>query len=311
MRERIEVPPTSPLARLAPAADVAIRDRGRIQAFALALRPKQWVKNTLVFAAPGAAGLLGKPDILARAGLAFVAMCAVSSATYLVNDIADLETDRAHPVRRRRPVAAGHLSVRIAIAGAAGLLAIGVGLSLSLGAHFLAVVLAYVAVTTAYSFGLKRVAVFDLVAVASCFVLRAIAGGAATHVGPSMWFLILTSSSALLVVVGKRQADLRSSDEARAASMYPAAYLHGVWVLAAGVAITAYCLWAFAEPHLVDGIAWSQVSIVPFAVALLRYAYVIELGAGGAPEEVFLHDRALQATVVAWVLTYGAGVYVK
>jgi decaprenyl-phosphate phosphoribosyltransferase len=311
MRERIEVPPTSQLARLAPAEDVAIRDRGRIQAFALALRPKQWVKNTLVFAAPGAADLLGKPDILARAGLAFVAMCAVSSATYLVNDIADLEADRAHPVRCRRPVAAGHLSVRIAIAGAAGLLAFGVGLSLPLGAHFLAVVLAYVAVTTAYSIGLKRVAVFDLVAVASCFVLRAIAGGAATHVSPSMWFLILTSSSALLVVVGKRQADLRLSDEARAASMYPAAYLHGVWVLAAGVAITAYCLWAFAEPHLVDGIAWSQVSIVPFAVALLRYAYVVEIGAGGAPEEVFFHDRALQATVVAWVLTYGAGVYVK
>ena len=311
MHERIEVPPTSPPARLVPAVDAAFHERGRIQAFALALRPKQWVKNALVFAAPGAAGLLGEPDILARAGLAFAAMCMVSSATYLVNDIADAEADRAHPIRRQRPVAAGHLSVRTAITGAAGLLAIGIGLSLPLGTHFLAVALAYVAVTTAYSFGLKRVAVFDLVAVASCFVLRAIAGGAATHVTPSMWFLILTSSGALLVVVGKRQADLRSSDEARASSMYPAAYLHGIWVLAAGVAITAYCLWAFAEPHLVDGVAWSQVSIVPFAVALLRYAYVIELGDGGAPEEVFLHDRALQATVVVWILTYGAGVYIK
>jgi len=311
MDERIEVPPTSQAARLVPAVGAAVSDRGRIQAFTLALRPKQWVKNVLVFAAPGAAGLLGKPDILARAGLAFAAMCVISSATYLVNDIADAEADRAHPVRRRRPVAAGHLSLRAAVVGAAGLFAIGIGLSLPLGAHFLAVALAYVAVTTAYSFGLKRVAVFDLVAVASCFVLRAIAGGAATHVAPSMWFLILTSSGALLVVVGKRQADLRSADAGSTASMYPAAYLRGVWVLAAGVAITAYCLWAFAEPHLVDGIAWSQVSIVPFAVALLRYAYVIELGDGGAPEEVFLHDRALQATVVAWILTYGAGVYLK
>jgi decaprenyl-phosphate phosphoribosyltransferase len=311
MHEQTEVPPTSPPARLVPAADVAVRKRGLVQALAQAVRPKQWVKNALVFAAPGAAGLLGKPDILARAGLAFVAMCVVSSAAYLVNDVADVEADRAHPIRRQRPVAAGHLSVSIAIAAAAGLFVIGVGLSLLLGAHFLAVAIAYVAVTTTYSFGLKRVAVFDLVAVASCFVLRAIAGGAATHVAPSMWFLMLTSSGALLVVVGKRQADLRSMVDASTMSMYPATYLRGVWVLAAGVAITAYCLWAVAEPHLVDGIAWSQVSIVPFAVALLRYAYVVELGDGGAPEEVFLHDRALQSMVVVWILTYGAGVYLK
>ena len=307
MHEQTEVPPTTPLARLVPAEHVADGDRGLVQA----LRPKQWVKNALVFAAPGAAGLLGKPDILARAGLAFVAMCAVSSATYLVNDIADAEADRAHPNRRLRPVAAGNLSVRIAIAAAAGLFVIGIGLSLPLGAHFLAVAMAYVAVSTAYTFGLKQVAVFDLVAVASCFVLRAIAGGAATHVAPSMWFLILTSSGALLVVVGKRLADLHSVVDGGTASMYPASYLRGVWVLASGVAITAYCLWAFAAPHLVDGIAWSQVSIVPFAVALLRYAYVVELGDGGAPEEVFLHDRALQSTVVVWILTYGAGVYLK
>ena len=311
MHEQTEVPPTSPPARLVPAADVAVRKRGLVQALAHAVRPKQWVKNALVFAAPGAAGLLGKPDILARAGLAFVAMCVVSSAAYLVNDVADVDADRAHPIRRLRPVAAGHLSVPIAIAAAAGLFVVGVGLSLPLGAHFLAVAIAYVAVTTTYSFALKRVAVFDLVAVASCFVLRAIAGGAATHVAPSMWFLMLTSSGALLVVVGKRQADLRSTIDGSTTSTYPATYLRGVWVLAAGVAITAYCLWAVAEPHLVGGIAWSQVSIVPFAVALLRYAYVVELGDGGAPEEVFLHDHALQSMVVVWILTYGAGVYLK
>jgi decaprenyl-phosphate phosphoribosyltransferase len=311
MRERIEVPPMVASGHLIPAEDAAVREHGRIHAFAVALRPKQWVKNTLVFAAPGAAGLLGVTAILTRAGSAFIAMCLVASAGYLVNDVIDAEADRAHPIRRSRPVAAGRVSVPTAIGGAAGLFAIGIGLSLTLGSQFLAVVLVYAAVTTAYSFGVKRIAVFDLVAVASCFVLRAIAGGAATHVAPSMWFLILTSSGALLVVVGKRQADLRSTEDGGVASMYPVAYLRGVWVLAAGVAITAYCLWAFAQPHLVDGIAWSQVSILPFAVALLRYAYAIELGEGGAPEEVFLHDHALQAAVVAWFVTYGAGVYLK
>jgi len=171
------------------------------------------------------------------------------------------------------------------------------------------VVLVYVAVTVSYSLWLKRVAVIDLVAVAAGFVLRAIAGGAATGVAPSAWFLILTCSGALFVVTGKRLADVRAVGEDDEPGAYPISYLRGVWVLAAGVAITAYALWAFAVPHLVDGIAWSQVSIVPFAVALLRYAYVIELGGGGAPEEVFAHDRVLEATVLVWVVTYALGVY--
>ena len=132
----------------------------------MALRPKQWVKNTLVFAAPGAAGLLGVTAILARAGSAFVVMCLVASAGYLVNDLVDAEADRAHPVRRRRPVAAGQVTAPTAIAGAAGLFAIGIGLSLALGTQFLAVVLVYTAVTAAYSLALQRVAVIDLIAVA-------------------------------------------------------------------------------------------------------------------------------------------------
>lgn len=311
MRERLDIQPSQPSDRSA--VVVVPRTRNGASSFLEALRPKQWIKNTLVFAAPGAAGMLGRPEVLARSALAFFVMCVTASATYLVNDVVDAPADRTHPVKRDRPVASDALSSRAAIAGALVLFALGAGLGTTLGPAFLVAVFAYVALTIAYSTVLKREPVFDILAVATCFVLRAVAGGAATHVTPSAWFLILTSAGALFVVAGKRLADLGGAlgHEGSIDRTYPASYLRGVWILSAAVAVTAYCLWAVAVPHSVDGISWSQVSIVPFATALLRYAYVIELGAGGAPEEVFLHDHALQATVLAWLVVYAFGVYLK
>jgi decaprenyl-phosphate phosphoribosyltransferase len=283
--------------------------RSFTDAFLRALRPKQWVKNLLVFAAPGAAGVLGRPDVLARSAAAFAAFSMVAGATYLVNDIADAASDREHPTKRLRPIAAGELSSRAATIGAAALFVAGLVVSSLLGLRFLAVVAAYIAVTVVYSLWLKRVAVIEMGVVASGFVLRAVAGSAATHVPPSAWFLILASSGAMFVVAGKRLADVRSGAPPR--PRYPAEFLRGAWMLSAGVTVTAYCLWAFAVPHTVDGIAWSQVSIVPFALAILRYAYGIEMGEGGSPETVFLRDRALEMLTVAWAVVYALGVYLK
>jgi decaprenyl-phosphate phosphoribosyltransferase len=283
-------------------------------AFVRAMRPKQWSKNVLVFAAPGAAGLLGRPEVLTQACVAFVAFCLVASGTYLVNDVVDAPLDRGHPVKRERPVAAGHLSARAALAGAAVLFALGAALGSWLGPRFLLVLAAYLAVTAAYSLALQRIAVIDLIAVASGFVLRAVAGSAATGVRPSAWFLILACSAAVFVVAGRRMADARAHEATgRPAGhvVYPIEYLRGVWMLSAGVTITAYCLWAFAVPHTIDGVAWSQVSIVPFAAAILRYAYEIELGQAGAPEAVFLRDRTMQVLAVSWVVVYALGVYLR
>jgi decaprenyl-phosphate phosphoribosyltransferase len=277
--------------------------------FLRALRPKQWTKNVLVFAAPGAAGVLAQPDVLARSAAAFAAFSMVAGATYLVNDVADVASDRAHPTKSLRPVAAGELSARAAIVGASVLFVAGVGVSSMLGLRFVAVIAAYIGITVAYSLWLKRVAVIEMGVVASGFVLRAVAGGAATNVPPSAWFLILASSGAMFVVAGKRLADVRAGGLPQ--EVYPVEFLRGVWMLSAGVTVTAYCLWAFAVPHTVDGIAWSQVSIVPFALAILRYAYDIELGDGGSPEIVFLRDRALEGLTVAWALVYALGVYLK
>lgn len=277
------------------------------------MRPRQWAKNLLVFAAPAAAGRLTEPAILARSAAAFVALTFCSAATYLVNDVIDAPWDARHPTKRFRPVASGALAPRIALvaAGAAG--AAGLGISLALGVPFVAAALGYLVLTLGYSLVLKHVAVVEFAAVAGGFVLRAVGGGAATHVTPSAWFLILVSCASVLMVTGKRVADARMTEEdgfdGSHNVSYPIEYLSGLWVLAAGGAITSYCLWAFAVPHLVDGVAWSQISIVPFTLGVLKYGLVVQEGAGGVPEAIVLRDRLLQGIGVAWIVTYAIGVY--
>lgn len=280
--------------------------------FLRALRPKQWAKNLLVLAAPLAAGVLLTSHALPREAVALVAFCLVASAGYLLNDVTDVAHDRAHPDKRHRPIASGALSPTAALIGAGVLALAGLSLSTLLGAPFLIAVTGYVIVTVAYSLGLKRIAVVDLFLVASCYVLRAVAGGAAVHVPLSEWFLILTTSGALAVVSGKRAADLIARGDAAAdatRSEYTESFLRSVWLLAGGVALVSYCLWAFAVPHTIDGIAWSQVSIVPFALAFLRYIYVMDLGQAGAPEDVISHDRVIQVAVLVWAGVYAWGVY--
>ncbi|MFL5738397.1 MAG: decaprenyl-phosphate phosphoribosyltransferase [Actinomycetota bacterium] len=299
----VEVPEPGPRRRSAPGSIL------------YAMRPLQWSKNVLVFAAAGAAGVLARPSILWRASLAFVAFSLIASATYLVNDVLDARFDRLHPLKRFRPVACGELSARAALVASGVLFVLGTGVSVVLGPRFVAVVAVYVAMSVAYSVRLKRLAVLEMAVVASGFVLRAVAGSAATGVPPSAWFLILACSGAMFVVAGKRLADAHSkaSEESRTSDRppYPEEFLRGAWVLAGGVTVTAYCLWAFAVPHTVDGIAWSQVSIVPFAIAIFRYAYSIELGGAGAPERLFLRDRVLEGLTVAWIVVYALGVYLR
>jgi decaprenyl-phosphate phosphoribosyltransferase len=277
-------------------------------------RPKQLAKNLLVFAAPAAAGILSSPSVATRALLAFVSFSAMAGATYSLNDVLDLAADRSHPLKQRRPLAAGHLSVRIAVVFATVLLVIGASVAVLLGTAFAAVVGAYVALTVAYSVALKRVEVIDMAVITAGFVLRAVGGGAATGVTLSSWFVILVCAGALFIVAGKRLADLRyaqaaGSTESQGRPAYPEPYLRSVAMVAAAVAIMAYCLWSLAVPHDIDGVAWSQVSVAPFVIALLRFGLVIERGGASAPEEVFLTDRVLQGAVVAWVAIYIVAVY--
>jgi len=268
----------------------------------------------LVFAAPAAAGVLDQRDALLQTLVAFVAFCLAASATYFLNDAADVEADRLHPVKRTRPIAAGLLDPTAARVIAVVLIVLACAMTLPINHGKLTdVVGAYLAVTLAYTLWLKHEPVIDIVAVAAGFVFRAIAGGVATDVVLSDWFLIVAGAGALFIVTGKRhaeQVELGSDSLAHRSTLgaYSTAYLSYVRAVASGVMITAYCLWAFESATATGDTTWFRLSIVPLVTAVLRYAFVIEQGGGGAPEEVVLSDRVLQVLGVIFVVTFMLGV---
>jgi decaprenyl-phosphate phosphoribosyltransferase len=297
-----------------------LRER-RPTALLRATRPRQWVKNLLVFAAPGAAGEIFHMAVFWRCVAAFAIFVAASSAAYLVNDILDKDADRLHPTKRSRPIAAGLLPMPLAWASAAVLAAAAlVATALVSGATLTLVVGTYVVISLAYSLGLKRVPVIEMACVGSGFVLRAMAGGAAVHVPLSPWFLLVTSFGALFVVGGKRSAEHKTLGEDRAdhraaLGEYPASFLRVVRALAASVCVTTYCLWAFDRYNHLDvrarggHLVWFELSIVPFVLAVLAVELAVERGLGGAPEELALKDRTLQALGLAWVGLLLIGIY--
>ena len=275
------------------------------------MRPRQWTKNLLVVAAPLAAGDLGDPGVLGPTVLAFLAFCLASSATYLVNDCADVEADRLHPRKRTRPIAAGELSVRAAVGVAVVLFVLGVGLAALTRWEFVLLLLAYVALTLGYSLWLKHEPVLDLATVAAGFLMRAVAGGLAAAIPISDWFLMVAGFGSLFIVAGKRYSELHTlGSEAgtrRSLVRYTDSYLRFVWSIAAAVTITAYCLWAF-ENASETGIPWHTLSILPFVVGLLRYAVDIDAGKAAEPEDIVWGDRLLQGIGVVWVVVLSLGV---
>ncbi|HEY8865553.1 MAG TPA: decaprenyl-phosphate phosphoribosyltransferase [Solirubrobacteraceae bacterium] len=280
-----------------------------------AMRPKQWTKNVLVAAAPGGAGVLTHSTAAGKTALAFAAFCLVSSATYLFNDIGDREEDRRHPEKRDRPIAAGELSARAAAVAAVVLLIAGLGIAASLRLAFVGLLAGYLAVTLAYTVWLKHVAVFDIAVVASGFIFRAVAGGLAVDVPISRWFLIVTSFGSLFIVAGKRYSEhitMGAERETTRATLatYSRDYLRYVWTMASAVTLGGYFLWAFEQSKLEGSIPWFELSIAPFTMGILRYALLLDEGAGGAPEEIVLRDRPLQLLGLMWLIVYGAGVSV-
>ncbi|HUO48565.1 MAG TPA: decaprenyl-phosphate phosphoribosyltransferase [Acidimicrobiales bacterium] len=280
-------------------------------------RPRQWIKNLLVFAAPGAAGVLTHWHSLLLACGAFGIFCLAASGTYFVNDAVDAEADRHHPLKRRRPVAAGVVSVRLAVSTGFVLMAAAFGLAWAMaGWQFALVIGIYVAIATAYSLRLKHEPIIDLACVSAGFVLRAIAGGVATGVPLSDWFVIVASFGSLLVVTGKRSAEQAEHGQGIHRPIleeYPPAFLRSVRLLSAAVTVTAYCLWAFERSARAVGRhhhpIWFQLSIIPVVLALLHLELRFERGQGAAPEDLALHDHLLQGLGLAWVVLFAVGVY--
>jgi decaprenyl-phosphate phosphoribosyltransferase len=277
-------------------------------------RPRQWAKNVLVFVAPFTGAQITNGSVLVDALIAFAAFSLVASSVYLINDAVDVEADRAHPTKRNRPIAAGVVPVPVAYVAAVVFLAVGLGLSFLANPQLAIVLAVYEAVQLGYCFGLKHQPVVDLAIVGSGFLMRAIAGGVAAGIALSQWFLLVTAFGSLFMVAGKRYAEImlfeRTGAKIRSSlKKYTASYLRFVWATAAAILIMSYALWAFDLRLKADGSIWPVISMVPFVIAVLRYAVDVDGGTAGEPEEIVLKDRVLQVLGVLWIASLGVTFY--
>jgi len=302
------------------AGRLEVQRAGSAGALLRSMRPRQWPKNALVFAAPTAAGVMTHAGALGRTVASLGIFIAASACVYLVNDVVDKASDQLHPLKRRRPIASGQVTTRQAIVAAVVLGAGALGASVPLAGSLVGIVAAYLAISIAYSLRLKHVPIVELACVGSGFMLRAIAGGAATHVPISPWFLVMTSFGALFVVAGKRTTEQQVLGEGQgghrvALTAYPPEFLRGVRRLAMSITVMTYCLWALERAsHLhpaghAPNLVWFELSIVPFVLAVLGVELAVLKGRGGEPEELVMSDRLLQMAGLAWLALVLIGIY--
>lgn len=280
-----------------------------------AMRPRQWVKNVLVLAAPlaalGGAVRYDYAKVLTEASVAFVAFSLAASSIYLINDVRDVEADREHPTKRFRPIAAGAVPEWLAYTLAPVLGVASLAIAWLLTPNLALVIAVYLGIQLGYCFGLKHQAVLDICIVSSAYLLRAIAGGVATDIPLSQWFLLTAAFGSLFMVAGKRYAELQLAERTGAAirkslESYTSTYLRFVWTLSATAVVMSYGLVAFERDH--HSGSWYAVSMVPFTIAILRYAVDVDGGLAGEPEDIALRDRVLQLLALAWIATVGAAV---
>ncbi|TFV91084.1 decaprenyl-phosphate phosphoribosyltransferase [Blastococcus sp. CT_GayMR16] len=304
-----ERPPSTP--------PMAVRARHAGAGFGAAVlataRPRQWPKNILVFAAPAAAGVLLQPAAAAAAVWAAGVFVLASASTYFINDARDVEADRLHPVKRRRPVAAGRLGVRTSYGIGLGLAVLAAVVALPLGPAMVGVVVLYLALTMGYSLWLKDQPVVELLAVASGFVLRAVAGGTAAGVPLSNWFLLVALFGSLFLVTAKRSAEARNS-LARGTTRpvldgYPSAWLQQILTVSLTGTVLAYASWALQYVGRDVALPVLALSVVPFLAVMLRYSLLVARGDGEAPEDVVFSDRFLLVAGILWAALVGGALY--
>jgi len=285
----------------------------RVPAAVRAVRPRQWIKNVLVFTAPLAAGQILDRDVVLGALLAFVAFCLISATVYLINDVRDVEEDRLHPRKRFRPIASGELSPNAALVLAAVTGVLGFALGFLVSWQLGVTLTVYLVLQVLYSGFLKHLPVVDLSIVASGFLLRAIAGGVATDIPLSQWFLLVAAFGSFFMIAGKRYSELKSvgaeAGTRRSLLRYSQSYLRFAWMLAAVMVLISYSLWAFEfRGGGVGGLPWTAISIAPFTLGLLQYALEVDTGNAGEPEDVVLNDRVLQVLGLVWLVTISLAV---
>jgi 4-hydroxybenzoate polyprenyltransferase len=287
-----------------------------MMAFFKALRPHQWTKNLLVFAALLFSKHLFEPGPFLLAFLAFLAFCGLAGAVYLWNDIADIEQDRLHPKKKLRPLAAGELSVRTATIGAVVLVVSALSLSFWIDWRLGLCASIYLGMNLGYSFGLKHVVILDVLTLALGFVLRALAGGFAIQAPVTEWLLVLTLLLALFLALAKRRHEITSlgegatSHRAILAEYSPYLIDQMTSVVTASV-VTAYAFYTLS-PETVSKFGTAKLSwTLPLVLyGIFRYLYLVhQKDRGDSPTDMLLTDRPLLATVALWVALVIAIVY--
>jgi 4-hydroxybenzoate polyprenyltransferase len=271
----------------------------------VALRPRQWTKNLLLFAGIIFAAQLGDAMRWVEAIAAFVAYCAASSASYLVNDLNDREADRAHPVKRWRPIAHGEVSVRAALVLAAGLLAAAFVIAIPLGLASVGLLAAFMALQVGYTMRLKHVVLIDVLLIAGLFVIRATAGAVAVDVKISPWLLLCTGLLALFLGYGKRRGELvlveaRQTPGRKVLDGYTLDLIDQLIAIVAAASIVAYALYTFTARD-----SRALMITIPYVVyGIFRYLLLLHRQeAGDEPDQVLVSDLPILVTVAAWALT--------
>jgi 4-hydroxybenzoate polyprenyltransferase len=279
--------------------------RSPARAAIVALRPRQWLKNLLVFAGLVFAAKLGDAGRWLEAVAAFAAYCAVSSAAYLVNDLRDRADDRLHPVKRARPIARGELSARAAVVLAAGLVAVALALAGVLGLVSVAFLLAFAGLQAAYSFSLKHVVLLDVLVIGSLFVIRAAAGAAAVDVRISPWLLLCTALLALFLALAKRRGELvlvgaQHTPGRPVLEGYSLELVDQLVAIVAASTVIAYSLYTLTARD-----SKALLATVPFVIfGLFRYLLLVHRDdIGEEPEQVLLTDVPIMLAVAGWIVT--------
>ena len=288
-----------------PARLVELPQRRRpVQAVLVALRPRQWTKNALLFAGIVFAAKLGDWARWLEALAAFAAYCAASSAAYLINDVRDADHDRAHPVKRSRPVARGEIRPRTAYTIAAVLAGVSIALVAALGWPSLAFLFGFFVLQAAYTARLKHVVLIDVMAIAALFVVRAAAGAAGVHVRISPWLLLCTALLALFLAFAKRRGELvlvgaEATPGRPVLEGYSLELVDQLVTVVAACTVIAYSLYTFTARD-----SKALMATIPFVVfGVFRYLLLIHRrDLGEEPEEVLLRDRPILACIAAWAV---------
>jgi 4-hydroxybenzoate polyprenyltransferase len=280
-----------------------------------ALRPRQWTKNGLVFVALAFTLNIQQPGLLIRTLAAFVSFCALSSAGYLLNDVMDVEADRAHPTKRRRPIAAGQISITLALVLGIGLAFAGMGIAFRINLLTGVLAVAYALLTAVYSTTLKHIVLLDIFGIAGGFVLRAAAGAVAIDVPISPWLYTATLLGALLIALGKRRTEIETLGveaavgHRRNLESYSIEFIDQLILVISSAALMTYALYTFSAENLPKN--HSMMLTIPVVLyGLFRYLFLVREGdVGGAPEELLFRDRPLLITVVLWAVLAVALLY--